>query len=116
MHDVNCDEKRGMRGNHMVRMGIGCRPSPCRDCVGGLYMVRDPNEPEWFKLVRVLMTRALAGKSPLWTQKLVSFSRMLKFLPWTIKGSNLTRFQPFLLLKFSVFDKKLMCQNKFRVC
>ena len=53
-----------MRGNHMIRMGIGCRPSPCHDCVGGLYMVRDPNEPEWFKLVRVLMTRALAGKSP----------------------------------------------------
>ena len=63
-YEMNCDIRRGMRGSHKVRMGIGCRPSPCRDCVGGLYKVRDPNEPEWFKLVRVLMTRARAGKSP----------------------------------------------------
>ena len=58
-YEMNGDIRRGMRGSHKVRMGIGCRPSPCRDCVGGLYMVRDPNEPEWFRLVRVLMTRAL---------------------------------------------------------
>ena len=55
-----------MWGNHMVRMGIGCRPSPCGDYVRGLYMVRDPNESEWFKLVRVLMPWQVRVPSRLW--------------------------------------------------
>ena len=45
LYEVNCEKRRRKRGSHKARVGSGCRPSPWRDCVGGLYKVRDPNEP-----------------------------------------------------------------------